>query len=270
MNWKTFLNPLRLMRAALPVLGCGTALAQLPATVDLNPEFERLGLIQRHQGSRPTCSVFTMTGALEFALARRQTNTTRLSPEFLNWASNKACNDGADGGFFSDLWKGFEAYGICAETNLPYQPTFNADLTPGNPALSQARTRIGEGLQLRWIKEWNVNTGLTDEHLAAIKKTLASGTPVCGGFRWPVKEEWVEGVLQMRPPEGVVDGHSVLLAGYRDDPSQPGGGVFLIRNSGRGSSGSMPYAYAKAYMNDAVWIEAAPLTNKGAVRRTLL
>ena len=56
-------------------------------------------------------------------------------------------------------------------------------------------------------------------------------------------------------PEDVYDGHSVLLTGYTRDPAQPGGGQFLIRNSGGdGSDGYLTYAYAAEYMNDAAWI----------------
>ena len=59
------------------------------------------------------------------------------------------------------------------------------------------QTRLSLGLRLHWIKEWNVNTGLTDEHVAAIKNTLSQGWPVCGGFRWPKQERWEKEVLQM-------------------------------------------------------------------------
>jgi C1A family cysteine protease len=63
-------------------------------------------------------------------------------------------------------------------------------------------------------------------------------------------------VLEMPPTDGVYDGHSVLIVGWRDDPDQPGGGVFIFRNSSNnGRDGYMPYAYARAYMNDAVWID---------------
>ena len=52
------------------------------------------------------------------------------------------------------------------------------------------------------------------------------------------------------------DGHSVLLVGYRDEPDQPGGGVFIFRNTSQADrDGLMPYAYARHYMNDAVWID---------------
>ena len=101
-----------------------------------------------------------------------------------------------------------------------------------------------------------MNTGLTDAHLAGIKRTLREGWPVCGGFRWPKQEQWVSNVLQMCPSNAVRDGHSVLLVGYRDDAAQLGGGVFIFRNTaGTGQDGFMPYGYAAAYMNDAVWID---------------
>ncbi|MDH7503015.1 MAG: hypothetical protein QHJ82_09955 [Verrucomicrobiota bacterium] len=45
---------------------------ELPKSVDLRPELDRFSLAPRQQGSRPTCSVFTVVGAIEFAVAKRQ------------------------------------------------------------------------------------------------------------------------------------------------------------------------------------------------------
>ncbi len=246
---------------ALACLGAEPAApdsAAVPAEVDLRPQFERFGLAERRQLSRPTCSAFTVTGPLEFAVASRQGHSPRLSVEFLNWAANQTGGDTADGGFFSDLWQGFAAHGICTEEDLPYQAQFEAGRPPGATALADARTRLGLGLGLRfnWIKEWDVNSGLTDAHLAGIKRTLAQGWPVCGGFRWPKEAKWEHDVLQMCPTNAVYDGHSVLLVGYREDAAQPGGGVFQFRNtSGDGRNGTMSYAYARAFMNDAAWVD---------------
>jgi len=238
---------------------------QLPKAVDLRPAFRDWKLSPRRQGSRPTCSAFTVAGALEYALAKHGGHTTRLSVEFLNWAANKAAGDTDDGAFFSDLWRGFAAYGIAAEENMPYQSQFNPALSPSTAALAEAKTRLDLGLRLHWIKKWNVHTGLTDDHLARIKRTLSRGWPVCGGFRWPKQEQWVGDVLQMCPSNAVRDGHSVLLVGYRDDAAQPGGGVFLFRNTARtGLDGYMPYTFAQAYMNDAVWIDYSSRTNSQA------
>lgn len=231
----------------------------LPSTVDLRREFEQWGLSPRNQGSRPTCSVFTIAGALEFALARRQNRGERLSVEFLNWAANQTRRGNRDGGFFSDMWRGFAAHGICPEAQMPYQPEFDGARTPDAEVVEKAKSRLALDLQLHWIKRWNVNTGLSGEEFLAIKRTLHRGWPVCSGLRWPHREVWKSDVLQMCPPEGVFDGHSVLLVGYRDDPEQAGGGVFIFRNTNHGGrDGFMPYAYAQAYMNDAVWIDSTP------------
>jgi hypothetical protein len=196
-----------------------------------------------------------VVAALEFAIAKKQLHSPRLSVEFLNWAANQTAGDTADGGFFSDLWSGFAAHGVCAEAAMPYAAQFDRSTQPTVDARADAKARLSLGLQLHWIKGWNVHTGLTDDHWIGIKRTLSEGWPVCGGFRWPKQPKSADGVLQMCATNAVYDGHSVLLVGYRDDARQPGGGVFMFRNSaGDGRDGSMPYGYARAFMNDAAWI----------------
>jgi hypothetical protein len=235
-----------------------------PAAVDLRPVFEKWGLTRRSQGKRSTCSVFTMAGALEFAAASRQRHGERFSVEFLHWAANRVVGEDKDGGFFSDLWRAFAEYGICPEQVMPYRAGFDPAQAPTPDALAQAKTRLGLGFRHHWIKEWDVNTGLSDDQILAIKRTLDQGLPVCAGLRWPRKPQWCDDVLQMRPAEAVYDGHSVLLIGYRNDPRQAGDGIFLFRNSGEGGGdASMPYSYARAYMNDAVWIDCPPASKLG-------
>ncbi|MCC6970663.1 MAG: DUF2961 domain-containing protein [Phycisphaerales bacterium] len=237
--------------------------ADLPASADLRPKFAGFGLTPRVQGGRGTCSVFAVTQAREFAVARRKGVGERLSEEFLNWASNQAVGETADGGFFSDLWKGFEKYGVCAEPAMPYREKFEPDASPSADATAQAAAAQKLGLQLHWIKEWDVNTGLTAEHLASIKRTIAGGWPVFTGLRWPKHAEWDNNVLRMAAPADVFDGHSILFVGYRDDPAMPGGGAFIFRNSsGPARESEMTYEYALAYANDAAWIDA-PLIDAG-------
>jgi hypothetical protein len=224
--------------------------------VDLLPPFQKWGLEPRSQGNRGTCSVFTVIGALEFAIAQEQGRTVRLSVEFLNWAAHKAANRTADGGFFSEIWKGYEVYGICPEDALPYLPTYNPELQPTQEALHQAKKLRSLDLRLQWIKEWDVKTGLTGAQLIEVKRVLGSGMPVCGGFRWPHNPRWKQGTLQMCKPEEVFDGHSVLLVGYEDLNRLPGSSVFHILNSGGNRrEGAMLYEYVRAYMNDACWID---------------
>ncbi|MBL8760509.1 MAG: DUF2961 domain-containing protein [Phycisphaerae bacterium] len=236
----------------------------LPKSVDLRPKFAGFGLTPRVQGPRGTCSVFAVTQALEFAVARRKGVGERLSEEFLNWASNQAIGQAADGGFFSDLWRGFEKYGVCAEAAMPYREKFEPDSPPSADATAQGAMARELGLRLRWIKEWDVTTGLTPEHLASIKETIAGGWPVCTGLRWPKAPAWKQNVLQMAAPADVFDGHSILFVGYRDDAKEPGGGVFIFRNSsGPERESEMTYEYALAYANDAAWIEAEGIDPDG-------
>jgi C1A family cysteine protease len=231
--------------------------AKTPGTrVDLRPVFKEWGLSTRGQGSRGTCSAFTITRAIEYALGKQQQRrSSRLSVEFLNWASNRAIRESRDGGFFSDLWKGFERYGICDEEQMPYADEFDPTRRPTKAALTDARRCRGAGLRLYWIKPWDPTHGLSDEQFAAVQDTLRQGWPVCSGFLWPKEPKWVDNVLQMASRENVRDGHSVLLVGFRDAPSQPGGGVFLIQNTSKGPrDGAMSYEYVRTYMNDAAWI----------------
>jgi hypothetical protein len=226
-----------------------------PNSVDLRPKINSFGLTPRAQGKRGTCSVFAFTQAMEFTFARRYNQRQRFSVEFLNWASNKAIGDSADGSFFSDLWTGFTKYGICNEGTMPYKQVFDTKVEPSVAVREEAKTRRNVGLQLHWIKEWNPKRGLNDDELNQVLDVLSQGWPVCGGFLWPKKTVWKDSVLEMCPREQVFDGHSLLLVGYRDDPKLPGGGVLLLRNSGgKSRDGMLTYEYVKAYMNDAVWI----------------
>jgi len=230
-----------------------------PSAVDLRPRLEAWGLGARRQGARPTCSVFAVVGALEYAVASGLGRGTRLSVEFLNWAAHAATGRTADGGFFSELWEGYACHGICPEEALPYREAYDAALQPGAAAIDAARRLRDTALAFHWIKAWNPETGLTGDQLAAIRATLAGGWPVCGGLRWPKKAAWEEDLLQICPPEEVYDGHSVLLVGYTEDARHPGGGLFRIRNSaGDGRDGALSYAYVEAYMNYAAWVGPGP------------
>ena len=127
---------------------------------------------------------------------------------------------------------------------------------PSEKAIDHARPIKDLGLRLHWIKEWDPKKGLSDGQLAEVKRTLREGWPVCGGFLWPKQAALGEQPAPDVPARAVFDGHSVLLVGYRDDGSLPGGGVFLIRNSGGSSrDGLLSYEYVTAYMNDAAWVD---------------
>lgn len=203
--------------------------------------FAEWGLTVKRQGARNTCSVFTMTAALEYAVSTSRGEGTRLSEEFLNWACNQVIgNKEADRGqFFSDLWKGFEEYGVCEEAEMPYGAKFDPSLSPTDEALAGAAEIRDLGLRLRWIRENDGKAGVTDGQLAEVKRILTQGIPVAAGSY-----------------------HSLLFVGFEDDASQPGGGRFLLRDSGSGHEGEMSFAEAKTRLCDVFWIEAQPQEKK--------
>ncbi|MCC2670778.1 MAG: Papain family cysteine protease [Armatimonadetes bacterium] len=233
-----------------------TVMMTLPAEIDLTAGFDYHQLPRRGQGRRPTCSVFTMAHALEYALSVATGRGLPVSVEYLNWATGQAADRTGDGGFFSEIWAGYQAFGSCSEGMLPYREVYDPLFQPGADLQEGARASYFP-LRLEWIKEWDPETGVTPEQLERIRAVLASGSPVCGGLRWPRSPVWTADVLQFCPPEAVFDGHSALLIGYRDDASLPGGGAFRIRNSNQPASGFLSYAYVSAYLNDAAWIAPA-------------
>lgn len=230
-------------------------MSQKTRRADLRPLFAKWGLPLKSQGKRPTCSVFAMTAALEFAVAQHQQAGLILSEEYLNWASNDAIGENEDGGFFSDLWKGFQKHGICEARLAPYAESFDPMWEPSKEARKQGHAIREEGYDLAFIKPWDVNTGLSDDELSAVLQAIRDGLPVCAGLRWPKNPQWQDGVLAMCPPDEVFDGHSVLFVGFtlgRDDEPHD---VIIYKDSGNGGVyAQMPIEYARAYTNDAAVI----------------
>lgn len=246
-----------LLAGALATVSAVASADPLPSQVDLRPAFERFGLPPKSQGKRGCCSLFAMCGVLEFEFALSTgAHGERLSEEYLNWASHRSNGRTTDGSFFSDGLRGLRMHGLCSEALMPYAPEYDPEIQPSEHATRDAAAR--KDIAGLWIKSWDVETGMTPKMLARIKGEIASGHPVAIGMRWPKRESYDSAnVLAVPAPEDVFDGHSIVLVGYRDDDSEPGGGVFTFRNSagsGWRESGCayLPYAYVEAYGNDAL------------------
>lgn len=210
---------------------------ELPPQVDLRPELTKLDLGPRRQGSRNTCSVFTTTAALEFALAKHRGKGEKLSIEYLNWACNQVIDNATEdrGQFFHHLLRAFRKYGICPESEMPYRWHFNPKLSPSDDAKKQAKEIGDEQFEVHWIKRIRPDARLSDEQFVEIKQTLAKGFPVAAGAS-----------------------HSRLFVGYMDDAGKEGGGVFLTKDSGEGRFSEVTYEFAKKELNDAFWVEIPP------------
>ena len=258
MKTKLYVLPLLAILFLFPVAVAAEEVASpdqaLPNQVDLSPQFDQWELPRRNQGSRPTCSVFTVVGALEFTQAKHGKNMGYLSVEYANWAKNQVMSTSTDGGFFRNIWRGIRKHGICTEDAYPYKSEFDAQAEPDETARKTATEFLEIPTDIRWIKQWDPKTGLKDSHFLEIKKALQEGWPVCVGLRWPHKAERKDGVLLSVPEEGVYDGHSILFIGYQDDEQVEGGGYFIIRNTNNPKENEkMSYRYAMNFANDAIF-----------------
>ena len=249
---------LRFYSAIAPELTFDSPAPGLPPTADLGPEFLQLGIEARAQGERDTCSLFAVTALADFECRRSGLLTAkRLSEEFLVWAANEATGLEGDQAMFSEAVHGLNRLGVCAEELMPYGQAADAGRAPSKQALADAKDR-SERWRVVWIKRWDLLRPLGEEDVAAIKRALACGHPVACGLRWP-KVLNTAALLEVPPPGEVFDGHSIVLTGYEDAPEGDGGGIFRFRNSsgpqwGQGGYGTMSYAYARAYANDALWL----------------
>jgi hypothetical protein len=173
-----------------------------------------------------------MTGAAEYAASKRLGRTVILSPEFMNWAANKVMGHAHDGQFFSSIEKGLLRYGGCLESEMPYADAFHVEYEPSARARKSAEGIRSLGLRVRWIMPNTGKAGVNEDQMKAMKGALKAGLPVCAGSY-----------------------HSLLAVAFTDDPAQPGGGVFTLRDSGSGRETLMTYEEAKKRLCDLLVVE---------------
>jgi len=240
--------------------GIGKA-APLPSQASVVPELEKGGLTALDQGDRDDCSLFAITGVAELESFRRPaTPHERLSEEYLIWASRQFSGNKDDQAMFYEAVAGLNALGVCPAEAMPYARKPDLSLKPSPEAIEQAR-ELRERWNVHWIKRWSVDSRLSEQELDSIKAALAKGHAVACGLRWP-KDLKGSALLAPPKPDQVFDGHSIMLVGYEDAPGG-NGGKFTFRNSsgpgwGENGYGTISYAYARTYANDALWLQLGP------------
>jgi C1A family cysteine protease len=199
------------------------AAASLPAAINLIPYMPPI----RNQRSRGTCVSFTLTALNEYIL-RRTGNSQDLSEQHLYYETKLI--DGASNG--CGTWQAkavlvLRDRGQCRELVWPYNP---------NPPCNNHGTRPANARSdaLRY----RLNTlSVPPRNVQTYKSHMYKRRPV--GLSIPVYDSWYlssetrrSGRITMRvgnePANG---GHAVLLVGYQDSASSPGGGYFIVRNS---------------------------------------
>jgi hypothetical protein len=196
---------------------------QLPAEVNL---ISRLPLPQQ-QGKRDTCLAFAVVALYQHATG----DLSDLSEQFVYWASKERDGMPNTRGTRPDVaLEVLRDMGVCTEAIWPYE----ARNIAGNEGQGPPPEGAAEEARLRRILAFSC---LANRNYRQIKAALADGTLVLVGL--PTYEHWTNAwqarvlgrVRQPLPGEAERGGHAMVVVGYRDDPTVPGGGYFIVRNS---------------------------------------
>ncbi len=201
---------------------------RLPTSVRL---LDRLGPV-RAQGARGTCVAFALTGLREFLLE----SPVRLSEQHLYWGCKQLDGFGdIAGSTIHDGLSALRTYGICPSEAWPYSEV----LLPQNEAHGPLPPRAGAAAaDFRMRHATTVSRG----NITDIKQILAGneeheGMPVAVSVlvfaSWQLSHATQQtGKITMPlPGEEPIGGHAMLVVGYQEDTSAPGGGYLIVRNS---------------------------------------
>lgn len=228
--------------------------------VDLRPTIKQHMLQVKSQGNRNTCSVFAVNFCHEYLWATQKNfgMGADFSEEYLNYVKNVACDIKKDGGFFSQIDKGYQSWGVYMSGLVPYKPSYDPNYKVPQAYMNVAKK--WDRAKADFIKPWNPNFGATGSQLSKACTYLDQGIPVAAGFLWPsnLQFETKAGLSVFKVPatkSQVYDGHSVALVGYKKSNLFPGGGYFIIRNSwgpnwAEEGYAYMPFDYVAKYAND--------------------
>lgn len=236
----------------LPVLLATTASGPLPPSVDLRSTC----LPPRNQGQEGCCSGFATAALREsmHCIATGSFLTEYLSPAYL-YARTRMLegtfpND--SGATLADEMHTLQNYGVCPESQLPYNqdaseaPTPISDVAAAPYRLASSPQRIGfpNLITPEAVKYW----------LATNKTPIAFGMPVYGSF----EETGPDGIVSIpAATEKLLGGHAMLCVGY-DDATQR----VTVRNSwgetwGLGGHCFIPYLMISSWFE--AWT-ASPIT----------
>jgi len=232
-------------------------LRPLPSRVSLVDRFPAV----RDQGPRGTCVAFATAALREFA----DPEGRRFSEQFLYWGCKELDGDEQEGTTLAQATTVLDRFGSCLDLSWPYSPA----RIPGNEAHAPPppeAIRSGRDLRLpgcpllnsqdvRTLKEALAGTGGTDGHPVVIGVAIFASA-------WDSSRAHRSGEISLpfasETPRG---GHAMCAVGYQDDPTVPGGGFLIVRNSwGSGWAAEsrvapghalIPYAYISRFCFEA-------------------
>lgn len=221
-----------------------------PASVNLIAEMPGV----KYQGGRGTCVSFTVTAQREYWLRKLGLPADDLSEQHLYW--NCKQHDGWAGGgtWIHIAMQRLMADGICREVTWPYSGLVDPANEGHNPAPVGAADDAAQYKILNFAE-------IGANQIATMRSWLSEGHPIAFTAMiydyWQTNPLWTTGDIRLiLPGDASLGGHAMLMVGYEDDESVPGGGYFLVRNSWgeQFASGGiqppgylrMPYAFAEA------------------------
>lgn len=231
----------------------------LPPRVEL---MEKLFPV-RDQGNRGTCVAFSSTALREYL----EGCSTELSEQFLYWAC-KSLDGYPDeaGTFIHSAMSALSTKGVCPEEVWAYNP----EPIPSNESQSPPPDGAEE-TALEFVMPY---TRTVAPNCVNHYKQVLSGADGLGGmpvviaslvfnswFRSAATRQTGKITMPLPGEEPLAGGHAMLIVGYQDDPSVPGGGYFIVRNSWGESWAAvspeaaghalMPYAYVEQCVVEA-------------------
>jgi C1A family cysteine protease len=187
----------------------------------------------RNQGGRGTCVAFASVAFLEFQLAGGEARTKPLSEQFVYWACKEADElPTVSGTYLRVARKILATRGACRAATWEYETL------PIGPTEGQGPPPPGAEQEAKQ-NQWKQARALTRSQIVDIdglRNRLDAKEPIVFSVRtfrnWDFQVVQETGEIPMPLPGATPDGgHAIVLVGYEMNPTAPGGGAFIFRNS---------------------------------------
>ena len=274
--YEDFLGCLAPLAEAAPTpLPALAADVTLPDEADLRPALPPV----RDQGRRGTCVAHAVAAVRECLTGRTDHD---LSEQFLYWACKERDEHPGSGTYLVIGMAALLEDGICLEEEWPYNPNpidGNEGQGPPPPgATVAAETHRAKGIFCL------VGSPRPPTALYPFKFHLGGDAPRPVAISVPLFDSFFNQatrrtgrVIMPLPGEDLRGGHAMCIVGYQDEPSVPGGGFFIVRNSwGEGwafgcdygaGHALIPYEYLRQHCWEAYTCEADPVAGPARARR---
>ncbi|MFC1762208.1 C1 family peptidase [Planctomycetota bacterium] len=228
----------------------------------------------RDQGHRGTCVAFASVGLREYL----ERCSSELSEQFLYWACKQLDGFPNEAGtFIHTAMSALSTKGVCERTTWPYNP----EEDPGN----ESQAPPPDGAEEHALSFVMPNTrAVAQTNINSYKQLLAGADgygpmPVViaslvfnSWFRSAATNQTGKITMPLPGEMPLPGGHAMLIVGYQDDSSVPGGGYFIVRNSWSPKWAAlspeapghamMPYAYVERYIVEAFSGQAVSQVNQ--------